>query len=342
MIKPGVFSFLLVVLTVFIFQSCHTVLEKNDGYTIHGKIDHMKDGAVTLSKLDLTTNERINVDSAEIKDGQFTFSGTLEGPYLHTLYFNNDEDKIYLFLENSEVQISGDLEHLEDVKISGSREDSLFRSYQLDDIFDRKKGMEIMLQHPDYSFAVFTAYYQFQIFNIQTDTLDMVMEGFTEPVRNSIYFEHLKKLYNTLKRVAIAQPAPNFSIPDTTGTEVSLNDFKGKYILIDFWASWCAPCREANPKFVEVYDQFSDKNFTIIGISVDKDEKRWKDAIKSDKLPWTNLSNVKGWDIVSETYGVKAVPQNFLIDPNGIIIDKNLEPEQLATTLNKLLTKPME
>jgi peroxiredoxin len=140
-----------------------------------------------------------------------------------------------------------------------------------------------------------------------------------------------------LRKVAISRPAPGFSIPDTAGKLVDLYDFKGTYVLIDFWASWCAPCRAANPELVEVYGQFSDRGFTIVGISVDESEERWKKAIETDQLPWTNLSNLRGWDSVSETYGVKAIPQNFLLDPDGIIIDKNIETGRLIEKLDNLL-----
>jgi peroxiredoxin len=203
-------------------------------------------------------------------------------------------------------------------------------------IFDRKKGMEIMLNHPDYSFTAFTAYYQFQLYNIQDDTLSFIMNNFTASVKKSAYYKHLDKLYNTLKKVSISQPAPNFKIPDVAGNLVGLEDFRGKYVLIDFWASWCAPCRASNPALVEVYNTFKDKNFTIVGISIDRKKDRWLKAINTDKLPWTNLSNLKGWDEVSTIYGVKAIPQNFLLDPDGIIIDKNIEPDILIEKLNKI------
>ncbi|HIA36006.1 MAG TPA: AhpC/TSA family protein [Flavobacteriales bacterium] len=336
MTKLNAFLKLLFLNIFVILYSCNSNI---DGFIVVGKIDGVKNGKVFLAKLDLITNERIDVDSTEIKDGEFTFKGKIESPYLHTLFFNDNKDKIHLFLENSEITILGNIKDIESAKIIGSREDSLFHSYKIEDIFDRKKGMEIMIKNSDYAFAAFTAYYQFQFHNIQSDTLGIIMDGFNEPVKKSIYYEHLKNLYNTIKKVAISQPAPNFSVPDTTGNIIKLDDFNGKYVLVDFWASWCAPCRAANPKLIEVYNLFSDKNFTIIGISVDKNKNRWKKAIEFDKLPWINISNLKGWDKVSENYGVTAVPQNFLLDTNGIIIDKNIELEHLIDKLDKILSK---
>jgi peroxiredoxin len=322
---------------LFLTPSCNKGPGTSDGFTIEGHIAGIENGKAVLAKLDLVSNEKVEVDSTDIRDGSFAFKGKVESPYLHTIFLNEGQDRINLFLENSEIQIVGDVNEMAHVKISGSREDSLFRSFGLDDIFDRKLGMDIMLNYPGYCFSAFTAYYQFQIFNISSDTMDLIMDGFSETVKESVYYEHLDRLYSTLRKVAISQPAPPFSIPDTSGNLVDLNQFRGSYVLIDFWASWCAPCRATNPKLVEVYEQYSHKNFTIIGISVDENESRWKDAIHADKLRWVNLSNLQGWDSVADSYGVKAIPQNFLIDPEGIIIDKNLEPEQLKEKLYELL-----
>jgi thiol-disulfide isomerase/thioredoxin len=118
---------------------------------------------------------------------------------------------------------------------------------------------------------------------------------------------------------------------------VKLEQFRGKYVLIDFWASWCPPCRAANPELLKLYEQFAQRGFTIVGISVDDDSISWRSAIETDRLPWVNLSNLNGWDELTEIYGVKAVPQNFLLDTNGIIIEKNIDPGHLAARLEELL-----
>ena len=311
--------------------------QKQEGFLIQANIEGLNQGKVYLAKLNLETNERIYVDTTEIINGTFSFQGKVESPYLHSLFINSDSNKIHLFLENSLINISANYHDLEKAKVSGSREDSLFRSYELDDIFDRKKGMEIMLYYPEYSFSAFTAYYQFQLINIHADTLDHIMNNFSAPVKQTVYYHHLEQIYHTLKRVAISQPAPAFSIPNENGKLVHLKDFKGKYVLLDFWASWCAPCREANPLLAEAHKTFKDKNFTIISISVDDNKQRWLDAIRKDQLIWTNVSHLKGWDEITDLYGVKAVPQNFLLNPNGIIVDKNIEPEDLIAKLGEIL-----
>ncbi|MEN8223102.1 MAG: TlpA disulfide reductase family protein [Acidobacteriota bacterium] len=327
---------ILSLLFLFVIQGCSSEKSPVDGFTVNCNINGAEDGKADLLKLDLNTNKSLTVDTVDIRDGKFVFSGDLKSPYFHTIRIN-DGKKIHFFLENSNIKITGDIDDINDIKISGSKEDKLFRLYDIQKIFDKETGMEIITKYPDFVFSAFTAFYYFQVNTLAPEKMKKIMDNFSEPVKRSVYYEHLKKLYERLLRVAVSKPAPTFTMPDQYGKPHNLKEFKGKYVLIDFWASWCAPCRKANPELVEAYLKFKDKNFTIIGISVDTDREKWLKAIKEDHLTWTNLSNVDGWGDITELYGIKAVPQNFLIDPVGIIIKKNIEPEQITDTLEKLL-----
>jgi peroxiredoxin len=144
-----------------------------------------------------------------------------------------------------------------------------------------------------------------------------------------------------VKDTAIGNKAPDFTQTDTSGHEVSLHDFKGKYVLIDFWASWCKPCRRENPFVVQAFNTYKDKGFTIISISLDAPgaKEKWLKAIQTDSLSgWTHLSDLNFWDnAVSRLYGIRSIPMNFLIDRKGVIIGKNLRGDELEKKLEEVV-----
>jgi len=152
------------------------------------------------------------------------------------------------------------------------------------------------------------------------------------------YVKDLDGIIKQLENVQIGKVAPEFSLPDTAGVSVSLSDFRGKYVLLDFWASWCPPCRRENPNVVKAFNEYKDKNFTIVGISLDKDKSKWMKAIADDNLAWTHLSDLKYWDSeIPALYGVRGIPANVLLDPDGVIVAKNITGEDLHKKLKEVI-----
>ncbi len=165
-------------------------------------------------------------------------------------------------------------------------------------------------------------------------------DGLSPEVKNSAHGLEYAGELEKMETVSTGKLAPDFTLPDTNGHNISLSSFKGKYVLVDFWASWCPLCRQANPDMVKVYNQFKGKNFTILGVSLDKsgDRATWMKAISHDNLTWTQVSELQFWQSkVVKLYHLTALPQNFLIDPDGRIIARELTGEELTTRLSGLL-----
>ncbi|GAB3952410.1 TlpA disulfide reductase family protein [Spirosoma harenae] len=176
--------------------------------------------------------------------------------------------------------------------------------------------------------------------NIETDfaTYDALAQKFEKENPNSPHAKSLIGRVARIKGVSIGAQAPEIALTDTTGTPVPLSSLRGKYVLIDFWASWCGPCRAENPNVVRMYNKFKDKGFAIYSVSLDQAKANWTKAIRNDNLTWTHVSDLKFWQsAAAQQYGVQAIPATFLLDKEGKIIAKNLRGEALEQKLEEVL-----
>ncbi len=306
--------------------------EKPKGYVINGVVNDQQEGMIYLKAF--RNKMFFNVDSVMLAEGKFTFKGETEQPLLFGLATDEMNHPYPFFIENVTM----------DVTMSAQKDQFIVAHSPVNDLF---LGYAEKIHEPGFSITNFVsahpaspvaAFYLYRYFTYQLplDTLKATRTTFSPDLNNSPYIIDLDEIIKRLEHVEIGQTAPDFTLPDTAGVQVSLQAFRGNYVLLDFWASWCPPCRKENPNVVKLFNEYKDKNFTIIGISLDYNRANWLKGIADDSLTWTHLSDLKYWDSeIPALYGVRGIPANILLDPNGVIIAKNVMGEDLANALKE-------
>jgi len=354
--------FLLLISCVVLF-SC----TQDASYTINGTIDGATDEKVTLQ---LRGSEPI--DSVNMVDGKFTLTGTVESPEMFYLMIEGKRGSLNFFLENSEITIDAHADTLRTGTVTGSETQDEFKAYNdgLAEINSERRELytkyrEAMdaedealveeLQEKMQAISDKQTNYQDKFieegttsiiasyllnnmsYRLSAVELEEAINKFDASLDGTKYITALKDRLEIVKKVAIGQPAVDFTQNDPDGNPVSLSDYKGKYVLVDFWAAWCGPCRGENPNVVAMYHKYNEKGFDVLGVSFDRAREDWLKAIEDDGLVWTQVSDLQYWDnAAGKLYGVRAIPHSVLVDPDGVIIAKNLRGEGLQEKLAEL------
>jgi peroxiredoxin len=241
-----------------------------------------------------------------------------------------DEKMKVLYQDYSKANAAKDIAQRDRVEASIDSLDEVMKEAVMGDLIRKNPSSPI----------AFMALQQYAGWDINPDKIEPLFNSLPETVRAYPSAKSFKEQLETAKLTGIGRMAPEFTQNDTLDQPVQLSSFKGRYLLIDFWASWCGPCRQENPNVVKVFNQYKDKNFHILGVSLDRagQKDKWMKAIHDDNLTWSHVSDLKFWDnAVSKQYGIRAIPQNLLLDPSGKIIAKNLRGEALAKKMEELL-----
>ncbi len=333
--------------------------------TITGNLKGLKADDV---KIMYSAGKEHKTDTVKLVDGKFTWKGNLSEP--QEMYMMLPNRYYSFFAQSGKISITGISDSTESYVVKGSKiqdesvaydksikdltdqEMPLYQQYgkgtkeeqsaleeKLDKIREekRKRADAYIKAHPSSYYSISLVASRAAYGNDYAQ-VKKIYDLLDEKARQTAAGKALTERLDVLKRSAIGADMIDFTQNDTTGTPVHFADFKGKYVLVDFWASWCGPCRGENPNVLKAYDAYKDKNFTVVGVSLDDKGDNWKKAIREDKMPWAQVSDLKGWkNEVSTYYGIQGIPSNLLVDPSGKILAKDLRGEGLHKKLAELL-----
>ncbi len=345
-------------------------------YLISGNID-TKDGLNIYRIVSDGNNQARIVDSAKIEKNKFLFKGTALKPSISFLRVENYNFNLPVIIEEGDIKVKIFKDNLGSSKIYGTPSNDHFTVYKNETrdfvkaIDEIRSEIQLAAQNGDKSLTtelqndyntVQEQIYEYEIKFIKSNLdsylsiillerfaankkvlsnneIKEIFDSFTQRIKNSDKGVELKKvLENPNQPIEVGSYAPNFNAPTPDGEILNLNDKLGKVTLLEFWASWCGPCRRENPNLVKIYNTFKDKGFEIIGVSLDRSKAQWTRAISDDYLTWNHVSNLKFWqDPIAKLYKVNAIPVSFILDDKGRILAKNLRGSQLYNKISELL-----
>lgn len=358
-----------------LFSLAFALPEKNE-FKVSGKIDGITTGKIYLES---SESGAPYLDSTEIKNGTFSFKGNISRAMFYVLRLQHDRGRLGFFLQPGNIVINGHKDSLFKATVKGSPLTAQYREWgaawsaitqqagvlyrRLDSASQGGKteapaeirrqvdaGFEDLSAQTDRAVTSFIQKYPespvgpFIIIDRyinypNPEMVDKTVALLGKGAKSSYYGKKIEEHLRIAKKTGIGA-TPSFSLPDTSGNLFELASYRGKYVLVDFWASWCGPCRKENPNVVKAYTKYHDKGFEIVGVSLDNKKEPWLKAIHADGLTWQHVSDLKGWQSAPVVdYGIKSVPTSFLLDKEGKVIAKDLRGEALEKKLEEIFEK---
>lgn len=369
---------IILVASIALFSACENDTEQ--GYQISGTVENVPDGKqIIISELNDSNTQAIPVDTAVVSGGKFELDlPEKEKPAISFLNVEGTRGNVLFIADNTPISFEIFPDSIYASRVTGGKDNEVLYSYLKDvrnsneqmtkartsmreaynaqdtatlssleasqeQLFeeDKTRKMELIKNNPESVVSIMILQDMLNTKAYSSSELKSLYEQLDPEVQKTPLAQSFKTSLDRMSKTDIGSQAPDFSAPTPEGKELALKDVLGKVTLVDFWAAWCRPCRVENPNIVKVYNEYHDKGFNIIQVSLDRpgQKEKWMQAIEDDNLEqWNHVSNLMFWqDPIAAEYGIRAIPAAFLLDENGKIVAKDLRGPALGEKVGELL-----